>query len=91
MFQQDDENENKQERISSRVNQAVEERCKFAKFEPTLTEKEGRYCDEAVSHYLSGNIRGGSKNFAPSKLEIFVTNDSWLPDTSNITKSSMLC
>ena len=35
-------------------------------------------------------ITGGSGNFAPSKLEIFATNDSQLPDASNFTKDSML-
>ena len=55
-----------------------------------LTEKEDTWCHEAASHYLNGNIGDESRNFAPSKLEIFVTNDSWLPDGSNVTKGSML-
>ena len=55
-----------------------------------LTEKEGTCCHEAASHYLNGNIRDRSRNFAPSKLEIFATNGSWLPDGSSVTKGSML-
>ena len=65
-FKEYDENETEQERSSSRVRQAVEERCKYGKCEPTLTEKECRCCHEAASHYLSGNIRDGSWNFALS-------------------------
>ena len=56
---------------SSRVSQAVEERCKCGECEPMLTEKECKHCHEEASHYLNGNIRGGSRNFASSKLEIF--------------------
>ena len=79
-FNEDNENETEQERISSRVSQTVEEWCKCGKCETMLTEKECRYCHEAASHYLNDNVRGGSGIFAPSKLEIFVTNDSRLPD-----------
>ena len=64
-------NETEQEKSSSRVSQAVEEWCKCGKCEPMLTERECRCCREAASHYLNGNIRGGSRNFASSKLEIF--------------------
>ena len=48
-FKEYDENETEQERSSSRVRQAVEERCKYGKCEPTLTEKECRCCHEAAS------------------------------------------
>ena len=48
-----------------------------------LIEKECRCCHEEASHYLNGNIRGGSRNFASSELEIFVIDDSQCPDTSN--------
>ena len=65
-FKEDDENETEQERSSSRVRQAVEEWCKCEKCEPMLAEKECRCCHEAVSHYLNGNIRDGSWNFASS-------------------------
>ena len=58
-----------------------------------LTEKEYRCCLEAASHYLNGNVRDKSRIFAPSELEIFVTNDSQVPDAScqmlTVTKSSM--
>ena len=54
-----------------------------------LTEKECRCCHEAASHYLNGNVRVGSRIFAPSKLEIFVTNDSRLPDAGDVTKGSI--
>ena len=74
-FQEDDVNETEQEKSSSRVSQAVEEWCKCGKCEPMLTEKECRCCHEAALHYLNGNIRGGSRNFASSKLGIFALND----------------
>ena len=45
-----------------------------------LTAKECRCCHAAASHYLNGNVRVGPRIFVPSKLEIFVTNDSGLPD-----------
>ena len=48
-----------------------------------MTEKDCRCCHEADSHYLNGNIRGGSRNFASPKLEIFRINDSRLPDASD--------
>ena len=52
-----------------------------------LAEKECRYCHEAGSYYLNGNITGGgSKNFAPSKLEIFAANDLRPPYASDTTK-----
>ena len=51
-----------------------------------VKEKECRCCHEAVSHYLNSNVRGGSRIFPPSKLEIFATNDSWIPDTSDCHK-----
>ena len=51
-----------------------------------LTEKERKCCQEAASHYLNGNVRVGSRIFAPSKLEIFVPNDSRLPDASDCHK-----
>ena len=85
-FKEDDHNETEQERSSSRVKQAVEEWCKCGKCEPMLTEKECRCCHEAASNYLNGNIRGGSRNFASSKLEIFAVNDSRLPDASDSYK-----
>ena len=75
-FNEDDENKTEQERSSSRVSQAVEESFKCGKCETMLTEKEGRCCHEAASHYLDGNIRVGSRVFAPSKLKFFVKNDS---------------
>ena len=75
-FKEDDENETEEERSSSKVSQAVEEWCKCGKCEPMLTEKECRYCHEAASHYFNGNIRGESRNFASSKLEIFAIDDS---------------
>ena len=78
-YQEDDVNETEQEKSNCRVSQAVEEWCKCEKCEPMLTEKECRCCHEAASHYLNGNIRGGSRNFASSKLEIFAINDSQLP------------
>ena len=55
-----------------------------------LVEKECRYCHETAPHYLNGNITGGSRNFAPSKLEIFATNDSRLPYVSDTFKEFML-
>ena len=51
-----------------------------------LTGKEWRFCHEAASYYLNVNARGGSRIFAPSKLEIFATNDSRLPDVSDCHK-----
>ena len=86
IFKEDDGNETEQEKSSSRVSQAAEEWCKCGKCEPMLTEKECRCCHEAASHYLNGNIRGGSRNFALSKLEIFTVNDSRLPDASDCHK-----
>ena len=68
----------------------VDNWCKCGKSEPMVTEKEDRCCHEIASHYLNGDIRGGSRNFSPAKLEIFVTNDSRLPDASDVTKNSML-
>ena len=83
-FKEDDElNETEQESSSSRVSQGVKEWCKCGKCEPMLTEKECRCCYEEDSDYLNGNIRGGSRNFASSKLEIFLIDDSWCPDTSD--------
>ena len=83
-FKEDDEiNETEQERSSSRVCQAVEEWCKCGKCEPVLTEKECRCCHEEASHDLNGNIRGGSGNFASSKLEIFAIDDSRHQDASD--------
>ena len=55
-----------------------------------LAEKECRYCHEAGSYYLNGNITGGSKNFAPSKLEIFAANNLWPPYDSDTTNDFML-
>ena len=89
-FKEDDENETEQERSSSRVSHAVEEWCKCGKCEPMLTDNECRCCHEAASHYLNGNIRGRSRNFAPSKQEIFSTNYSQLPNPNNVTKGSIL-
>ena len=77
-------------RSSSKVSHGVEEWCKCGKYEPILTEKVCKYCHGAASYYLNGNIRGRSRNLAPSKLEIFATNDSQIPDASNVTKGSML-
>ena len=86
-FKEDDEmNVIKQERSSRRVIQAVEEWCKCGKCEPMLTEKECRCCHEAALHYLNGNIRGGSRNFASSKLEIFAIDDSLCRDASDCHK-----
>ena len=82
-FKEDDVNETEHEKSSSRVSQTVEEWCKCGKCEPILTERECRCCHEAVSHYLNVNIRGGSRNFVSSKLEIFAVNDSQLPDASD--------
>ena len=82
-FKEDDENEKEQEKSSSRVSQAVEEWWKCGKCESMLTEKECRCCHEAASHYLNGNIRGGSRNFASSKLKIFVLSNSRLPEDSD--------
>ena len=65
------------------VSQTVEEWRKYEKCETMLTEKECRCCHEVASHDLNGNVRGGSRIFAPSKLEIFATNDSRLPDASD--------
>ena len=81
-FKEHDEMTETEQESSSRVSQAVEERCKCGKCEPMLTEKECKRQKEA-SHYLNGNIRGGSRNFASSELEIFVIDDSQCPDTSN--------
>ena len=66
----DEMNEMKQKRSSHRDSQAVEEWCKCGKCGPMLTEKECRYWHEEVSHYLNGNIRDESRNFALSKLMI---------------------
>ena len=85
-FKEDDGNETEQERISSSESQAVEEWCKCGKCEAMLTEKECRCCYEAASHYLNGNIRDGSWNFAFSKLEIFAINDSRLSGASDCHK-----
>ena len=83
-FKEDDEmNETEQESSSSRISQAVEEWCKCGKCEPMLTEKEFRRWHEEASHYLNGNIRGGSRNFTSSKLEIFAIDDSRRPDASD--------
>ena len=83
-FKEDDEmDETEQERSSSRVSQAIEDWCKCRKYEPLLTEKQCRCCLEEASHYLNGNIRGGSRNFASSKLELFVIDDSRRPDASD--------
>ena len=79
-FNEDDENKTEQERSSSRVSQAVQELCKC------VTEEKCRCCQEAASHYLNGNVRDGSRIFAPSELEIFVTNDSRVPDASDCHK-----
>ena len=39
---------------------------------------------------LNGNVRGGSRAFTPSRLEIFAPNDSQLPDASDfVTKGFM--
>ena len=65
-FKEDDVNETEQEKSSSRVIQAVDEWCKYGKYEIMLTERECKCCHEASSHYLNGNIRGGSRNFASS-------------------------
>ena len=89
-FNENDDNETEQERSSSKVSQELEEWCKCGKYEPMSTEKEGRCCHEAASHYLSGDIRGGSRSFASSKMEIFATDDLQLPDASDVTKGSML-
>ena len=51
-----------------------------------LTAKECRCCHPAASHYLNGNVRGGPRIFVPPKLEIFVTNDSRLPDARDCQK-----
>ena len=85
-FKEDDVKETEQEKSSSWVSQAVEEWCKCGKCEPMLTERECRCCHEAASHYLNGNIRGGARNFALSKLEIFAINDSRFPDASDCHK-----
>ena len=68
------------------ISQAVEELCKCGKFETMLTEKECKCCHEAASHHLKGNVRGGSRFFALSKLENFVVNDLKLPDASDCHK-----
>ena len=80
---EDDENETEQERSSSRVSQVIEEWSKYEKYETKLTEKECRCCHEAASRYSNDNIRSGSRIFAPSKLEIFVRNDSRFLDASD--------
>ena len=80
-FNKDDENETEQERSSSRVSQTVKEWCKYAN-----RKGECRCCLEAASHYLNGHVRDKSRIFAPSELEIFVTNDSQVPDASNCHK-----
>ena len=85
-FNEDDENETEQERSSSRVSQAVEEWCKCAKCKSTLTEKTCKCCQEAASHYWNDNVRGGSRIFAPSKLENFSTNNSRFPGASDFRK-----
>ena len=89
-FKEDDVNETEQEKSSSRVSQAVEEWCKCGKCEPMLTERECRCCHEAASHYLNGNIRGGSRNFASSKLEIFAKTIDGLQTLAIVTKGSKL-
>ena len=58
-FNENDENEMKQDRSSSRISQAVEEWCKCRKCKPMLTQKECRRCHEAASHYLNGTFSGG--------------------------------
>ena len=85
-FKEGDVNETEQEKSSSRVSQAVEEWCKCGKCEPMLTGRQCRCCHEAASHYLNGNIRGGSRNFASSKLEIIAINESQLPDARDCHK-----
>ena len=50
-----------------------------------LTEKEYR-CHETAPRYLNCNIRGGSRNFALPKLEIFAMDDSWHPVASDCHK-----
>ena len=86
-FKEDDEmNETEQERSSSRISRTVEEWCKCGKSEPMLTQKECGCCHEAASHYFNGNIRGGSGNFASSKLEILSIDDSRRPATSDCHK-----
>ena len=82
-FNEDHENELEKEKRGSMVSQAVEEWCKCKKYETMITEKKCRCCHKAASHYLNGNVRGGSRIFSPSKLEIFATNDSRLPDASD--------
>ena len=82
----DDENETEQERGGSRVSQTVEEWCKCDKCETMLKEKECWCCHKAAWHDLNGNIWGGSRIFMLSKLEIFATNNSQLPDASNCHK-----
>ena len=74
-LKEDDVNQTEQEKSSSRVSQAVEKWWKCGKCEPMLTERDCRWCHEAASHYLNGNIRGGSMNFASSKLENFAIID----------------
>ena len=86
-FNENDGNETEQERSSSRVSHTLEEWCKCGKYEPMLTEKEDRCCHKAASHYLNGNIRGGSRNFASYEMEIFPTDDL---HASDVTKGSML-
>ena len=54
-----------------------------------LTEEECRCCQEAASHYVNGNIRGGSRNFTSSKVEIFAIDDSRRRDAI-VIKGSML-
>ena len=89
-FKEDDVNEAKQEKSSSRVTQAVKEWCDCGKCEPMLTKRECRCCHEAPSHYWNGNIRGGSRNFASSKLEFFAINDSRLSHASDCHEGSKL-
>ena len=90
LFKEDDENKMEQEKSSSRVSQVVEEWCKCGKCEPMLTERECRCCHEVVSHYLSGNIRGGSRNFASSKLKIFAKMIHGFQTLAIVTKGSKL-
>ena len=85
-FNEDDKNETEKEISSSRVNQAVQKWCKCGKCQTMLTEKGCRCCHEAASHHLNGNVRGGSRIFAMSRLVIVAVNDSWLPDDSNYHK-----
>ena len=67
LFHEDYENETELEKVRiSRVSHAVEELRKCKNCETMLTEKECH--QEAASHYLTGDIGGRSRNFAPSNL-----------------------